>query len=251
MSIDSLGNRLTSLYRLGQNSPLNGYDILGNDWGDNPIVCPLFIYNGQKLSGIVPETLDALPSIYRQYIDAYEDYSYEAKKTISKVKQTIVEVKNNIFTSCCNGKEYDRRTHCCENGNVVEKVSIWVGSRPLDNRWSKNRDICFIPHTYYLRYDPSDPNFGLGITNPEYGKEPISPWWWREPFSMLFSMGQVKGKSHWNCDNEVLQHDASRAHERKVCPSEKERLCSDHTTILPYVFLPPFNCWSYTWGISL
>ncbi|MCA9233317.1 MAG: hypothetical protein KDA57_21915 [Planctomycetales bacterium] len=29
---------------------------------------------------------------------------------------------------CCNGQTYDKRTQCCEDGNVVGKVSIWICS---------------------------------------------------------------------------------------------------------------------------
>ena len=178
-----------------------------------------------------------MPSICEKCTDAYNAVSHVVQKA--------------IFTACCNGVKYDTRTHCCENGNVVEKVSIWVGYRPLDNSVSKNNNIWYIPHTFYLSHDPSDPVYCTGEKNPEFGKEPVSTKWWKEPFSMCFSIGQIKAKTHWSCDKEVLKHDISRIHERKICPSEKEKLCSDHTTILPYILLPPFNCWSYTWGISL
>ena len=234
---DYFGNNLAGLYRFGRNSPHNGYDVLGNDWENLSGVCPLFTYNGRDCGGIVPQILDTLPSICEKCSDVVDEFSHELQR--------------NSFTRCCNGVKYDTRTHCCENEKVVEKVSVWVGSRPLDNGFSKKNNIWYVPHTYYLCNDPSNPDFSTGETNPEYGKEPKSPKWWPEPISMIFSIGQVKGKRCWNCDNEVLQYDGTSMRERKVCPSEKEKLCSDHTTFLPYIFLPPFNCWSYTWGISL
>jgi RHS repeat-associated protein len=40
--------------------------------------------------------------------------------------------ENAYWNRCCKGKYYNGYTHCCENGQIVAKVPIWICERPLD-----------------------------------------------------------------------------------------------------------------------
>ena len=240
LSRDINGNRIMLLYNFLSNSPIVFFDILGNDYwefSDNDSHCgiPLFSCNGDSCGGLVPQLYRSSSLVCARLKDVLEP----------------AEIVRSFYTGCCRGKPYDTRTHCCENGQVVEKVSIWVGNRALDSTVFKKMDFWPFRHTFYLCKDPRSTGMNHGDNNPEYGKEPVTCKMWKDPFAMLFSIGKVKAKGKWACDGVVFTYDVKRIKEKKVCPATKRKICTDRKTIIPYIFLPPFNCWAFTWGVIL
>ncbi len=48
--------------------------------------------------------------------------------------------------ACCNSVSYNPSTQCCENGNVVAEVTIWICTRPVGAWWGAtgpgHKDVC-------------------------------------------------------------------------------------------------------------
>jgi hypothetical protein len=47
--------------------------------------------------------------------------------------------------ACCDGKTYSTKTHCCEDGKIVQKVTYWICHRPVEawyGRWVDHFFIC-------------------------------------------------------------------------------------------------------------
>lgn len=57
-----------------------------------------------------------------------------------------IENLDYLGLECCAGQQYDPKTQCCEDGQVVAKVSMWICTRPV-NAWygpiaPGHQDVC-------------------------------------------------------------------------------------------------------------
>jgi RHS repeat-associated protein len=140
---------------------------------------------------------------------------------------------------CCVRTPYNTDTQCCENNSVVSKVQIWTGNVslantfPADNGWGNLWGL--LVHVEVYGSDPSTGNTpGVGKTTwPE----------WIFPLSIPFI--PVPGQS---VEDTQRNPAINSIKSKMVCPEEKKRLLSEGMTWLPYMDIPPFNCWGYSWG---
>lgn len=148
------------------------------------------------------------------------------------------EIERIKSQACCGNKVYDTRTHCCENDQVVEKVPLWVGNRPLDLFRGKNGNGWkwdFISHSFVTANDPTR-------TSPTkikgFGKQP------GESLGFFGSGGQIVRESN------LLGNNISYI-KIFVCPSVRDRMCKEGQTRDSYFILSPtLNCHGWAWQLS-
>ncbi len=126
---------------------------------------------------------------------------------------------------CCKGVQYDSRKKCCEDGKVVDKVTIWVCKRRLGSPDGKIPAILFVSHSYVV------PEDNCTSSSIGYGKQPSGDAWW----SYLWSDGKIT--------KEPYRVNPNNCRKRLVCPRDKERMSQEGETDDPYSFIIPFlNC---------
>ncbi len=197
---DPLGeSEAYGLFSFCDNSPLNKSDFCGmQDWADF----------GEQFTGMF-YTPDTVP-VHRD-LEPYE--------------------------SCCDNTIYDTRYYCCENNQIVAKVPLWIGNRPLGSH-ERNGDGWkwdLISHSFVTADNPATTPSGK---IEGFGKQP------EHPHRFLYDSGVIKKEDPLVGDNisyvKIL-----------VCPAERDRMCKTGVTQEPYsLFDFTRNCHGWAWRRS-
>ena len=197
---DPLGeSEAYGLFSFCDNSPLNKSDFCGmQDWVDF----------GEQFTGMF-YTPDTVP-VHRD-LEPYE--------------------------SCCDNTIYDTRYYCCENNQIVAKVPLWIGNRPLGSH-ERNGDGWkwdLISHSFVTADNPATTPSGK---IEGFGKQP------EHPHRFLYDSGVIKKEDPLVGDNisyvKIL-----------VCPAERDRMCKTGVTQEPYSFFDfTRNCHGWAWRRS-
>jgi hypothetical protein len=119
-------------------------------------------------------------------------------------------------SSCCNGQKYDPDSSCCDDGKVVEKVSIWMCSRVIDTWYGPILWLASVRHCYVCCDGDNQNCYSKGPHNTEPGK--------------IDHEGQTSGTC-W---------------EKKVCPRFRKSKCENPTTDSAYDWKNANCCdWAY------
>ena len=125
--------------------------------------------------------------------------------------------------SCCNGVKYDPETQCCEDNQIVGKVSIWVCNRHIPYTYPVSR--LGIPGSRSLQLNHSYVCCD-GENKNCYGNQ-----WGNKK-------GQVIPKEDENVQG--------KCEEKQVCPAVKTKKCESPVSSCDY-WLPTYNCHTWAW----
>jgi hypothetical protein len=156
-----------------------------------------------------------------QYVQSVPTMNYDPTGGQGHMRRCGGTWINGLSQGCCGGTPYNKGSSCCENGQTVDKVPIWVCDVPLGS--DDGTIIGPAYHSYIVCEDP--------VKNPKtcekYGFHPLpfgpDGGWdgeWDQGGFQSVGPGYVNRE-----DKRDPNHPNASCFKRMVCPSEKKAKC--------------------------
>jgi RHS repeat-associated protein len=199
-----------NVYGFVENDAVNKWDYMGNYWIDRNIFDPVIDAVGTTIYGI-------------------SDAAYWTWDKLTSSDCEEVGGDDNSGSCCCNGNTLTPKTHCCEVGNIVKKVSIWIVNRRLSSPNSGIPRIGPLSHSYVSSEDPTQ----YSTKKCGYGKQPHKKY--NPKNNPIWGPGYITP--------EFFDYDGTIMDSKKVevCPAIKKYLTTAGKAKSFYFLLSPWN----------